>query len=102
MFFVVVATDKPGALSVRMANKAAHMAHLDAAAADVQVLQSGPWTDAGGVEAGSIIVLKAANTEAVERFLAADPYRRAGLFAHVEIRPWKWSRGNPYRATNTP
>ncbi|HEY4804151.1 MAG TPA: YciI family protein, partial [Paraburkholderia sp.] len=31
----------------------------------------------------------------VMRFVRDDPYMLAGLFEHVEIRPWDWNLGNP-------
>jgi uncharacterized protein YciI len=42
-----------------------------------------------------MIVLEAESLEAAKAFSAADPYALAGLFSHVEIRPWKWTLGGP-------
>ena len=32
---------------------------------------------------------------AAKALAAGDPYANAGLFASVDIRPWKWVIGNP-------
>jgi len=40
-------------------------------------------------------VLEAADLAAARAFAAADPYAKAGLFASVEVRPWRWLIGAP-------
>lgn len=96
MFFIIIARDKPGMLQVRQDTKSLHMAHLDAGAPGVEVLQSGPLLDEGGDEAGSLIIVRATDSGSVERFLAGDPYVAAGLFAEHSIQRWLWRRGNPF------
>ena len=44
---------------------------------------------------GSLLVIEADDIAAARAFAAADPYAKAGLFASVDIRPWKWIFGNP-------
>lgn len=44
---------------------------------------------------GTLLVIQADSIDAVRAFVADDPYSRAGLFATVEIRPWRWGLGNP-------
>lgn len=99
MYFVVFATDHPGNSALRARTKARHSEHLDAAADGVRVLQTGPWLDADGNEAGSLLVLEADSLPLVDAFMKADPYAQAGLFSRVEIHPWLWRRGNPYLAS---
>lgn len=96
MFFVAISRDRPGSSALRAALKARHVAHLDAAAPGVRVLQSGPMLDPGGEECGSLLVLEADTVARVEAFVGRDPYRQAGLFAATEVRPWLWRRGNPH------
>jgi uncharacterized protein YciI len=43
--------------------------------------------------AGSLMIIEAANLADAEAFSAADPYRQAGLFQRVEIRPWRHTAG---------
>jgi hypothetical protein len=45
--------------------------------------------DAKGDMAGSLIVFESADLEAAKAWHANDPYVKAGLFAHSEVRPWK-------------
>ncbi len=96
MYFLVFARDRPGQLALRMSVKTAHVAHLDGGDSMLRVLQSGPWTDASAKQAGSLLIVQADSQEAVEAFMARDPYMQAELFESVEIRPWVWRRGNPY------
>ena len=54
----------------------------------------GPWLDeADGGPLGSMLVVEAADIATAQAFAAADPYARAGLFASVEIRPWRLAVG---------
>ncbi|MFM0658088.1 YciI family protein [Paraburkholderia sediminicola] len=96
MFFAVIAKDHPDSTTLRAQTKVRHSAHLDAAAEGLRVLQTGPLLDENGAEVGSLMILEAAAIASIEAFMRADPYAKAGLFAHVEIRPWLWRRGNPY------
>jgi uncharacterized protein len=97
MYYLVYARDITGRLGLRRATKAAHVSHLDAGDPAVRVLQTGPWLDKDGEEAGSLLILAADEQNEVEAFMARDPYVQAGLFEAMDIRPWKWSRGNPER-----
>ena len=96
MFFAVVARDKPGMSQVRAETKPRHAEHLDGGAPALRVLQSGPLLSPDGRECGSLLVVEAETAGAVEAFLGADPYVKAGLFAAVEVHPWLWRRGNPF------
>jgi uncharacterized protein YciI len=89
--FVIVAIDKPRSLSLRMATREAHFAWLKSRPGLARL--GGPFLDADGAMAGSLIILEADSLEAAEAFSAADPYRQAGLFERVEIRPWRATVG---------
>ncbi|MEL6914426.1 MAG: YciI family protein [Pseudomonadota bacterium] len=85
MLVALTARDKPGALSIRMETRAAHVDYLKASPA---VRMAGPLLDAGGEMAGSLIILEVADMAEAERFAAGDPYGRAGLFESVSLDPW--------------
>jgi len=86
MLFVVTAIDKENSLSLRLATRDAHFAY----ARETGVIKlGGPFLDAKGDMAGSLIVFEAADLEAAKSWHAGDPYVKAGLFAHSEVRPWK-------------
>jgi hypothetical protein len=91
-FFVLTCIDKPNALDLRMATREAHFAYArDLPAGFIRL--GGPFLDEKGDMAGSLIIIEAADMAAAEAFSLADPYRKAGLFERVEIRPWKATFG---------
>jgi uncharacterized protein YciI len=85
--FVLICTDKPKSLDLRMANREAHLAYVKDFAADIRL--GGPLLDAAGDMAGSMLVLEAEDRAAAEAFSANDPYNKAGLFQSVDIRPFR-------------
>ncbi len=54
---------------------------------------AGPFLDSAGQPCGSMLVLDCPDEESARAFLAGDPYARAGLFASVELRPFKPALG---------
>ncbi len=94
MYFAIVCNDKPDSMDLRLANRAAHVDYLKARGAGV--MAAGPFTtEDGAAMTGSLIVLEAADLAEAQAFAAGDPYNKAGLFASVDIRPWKWTFGAP-------
>ena len=91
MLFVVMAKDKPESLALRMATREAHFAYAQEAGT---IKLGGPFLDANGEMAGSLIIFEAENIESARAWHASDPYVKAGLFAYSEVRPWK-STFNP-------
>ena len=86
MLFVVTAIDKENALPLRLATREAHFAY----ARETGVIKlGGPFLDAKGDMAGSLIIFEADDIEAARRWHANDPYVKAGLFSHSQVRPWK-------------
>lgn len=83
--FALICTDKPGALEIRKANRAAHLDYLNATGC---VTLAGPFLD-GEAMTGSLVVIDAADRAGAEAWAAADPYALAGLFAQVRIEEWK-------------
>lgn len=94
MLFAVTCLDKPGHAAVRADNRAAHLAFLKAHAEAVKI--AGPLLDdAGTGMVGSLLIIEAADRAALDELIAQDPYATAGLFAGVEVRPWRWVIGAP-------
>ncbi|SAK97971.1 YciI-like protein [Caballeronia catudaia] len=92
MLFLIYRKDKPGSLSIRIANYAAHLEYLGPYAASIVV--GGPTLGAGsgtGDEdmTGSFLILEAEGWDEAERFIADDPFTKAGLFATVIVDRWK-------------
>ncbi len=86
MLFVITAMDREGALPLRQATRAAH---FDYARASGAVRLGGPYLDNSGDMIGSLIIIEAPDLAAAQRWQENDPYAKAGLFARVELRPWK-------------
>lgn len=94
MHFIFIGRDKPGHAHVRVANREAHLAFLKTHHDKIRI--AGPYLDETASEMrGSLLIIEAADKSAVEVLLDADPYKQAGLFADVEILPWRWTIGNP-------
>ena len=94
MLYAAMCHDKPDHLAVRLATRDAHVAWLKSLGGAVRI--AGPFLDATGeIMQGSIVVIEAESLAAAEATFAADPYAAAGLFASVEIRPWRWVVGAP-------
>jgi uncharacterized protein YciI len=89
--FVLTCIDKPGGLAARMAAREAHLAYVRETAI---TRLGGPFLDAEGNMTGSMLIIEAEDLAAAEAFAAADPYRTAGVFERVEIRPFRVTVGS--------
>jgi uncharacterized protein len=85
MLFAVIARDKPGALELRLATRAAHLAYIEATGV---VAMAGPLIEDGKM-CGSLIVLETGSLDAARDWVAGDPYGKAGLFGSVSVTEWK-------------
>ena len=86
MRFAVICLDKPGALTIRMETRAAHLAYLQSTGV---VEMAGPFLDDAGQLTGSLLILQLESLAAAQAWAAGDPYGRAGLFASVSVMEWK-------------
>jgi hypothetical protein len=93
MLFALICTDKPDGLELRLKVRPDHLAFLESLGDALK--GAGPFTDAGGNPTGSLIIVAADSLAAAQAIAARDPYAKAGLFAAVDIRPWKWLIKNP-------
>ncbi|MFN7002728.1 MAG: YciI family protein [Roseinatronobacter sp.] len=84
--YMMVCTDKPGALALRKSTREAHLAYI---AETGCVMQAGPLLNEAGEMAGSLIVLDLPDLEAAKNWGAQDPYTLAGLFESVRLQEWK-------------
>ena len=88
--FALICLDKPGALSVRLAARQDHLAWAN----DQPMKLGGPFLDENGEMAGSLMIVEVADLAAARALNAADPYTRAGLWASVDIRPFRLTLDN--------
>lgn len=93
MLFALLCTDKPNSLDLRMAVRPDHVKYLESLGLALKA--AGPFTTDEGSPIGSLVIIEAADRAAAKTMADNDPYAKAGLFASVDIRAWKWSLKNP-------
>lgn len=82
--FIIHCLDAADALPRRLEHYEAHKAYL--ASAPVRNIVSGPLvSDDGETMIGSLFLVEAADRAAAEAFNAADPFRKAGVWASIHI-----------------
>ena len=94
-YFAVYALDRPGVLNQRTALRPSHRERLRAHDHPVAIKIGGPLLDDAGEMVGTLLVIEAADRQAVQHYLAGDPYVVADLFASVDVRPFAWGLGLP-------
>ena len=93
MLYAMICNDKPNCTELRAMVRAEHLAYL-ASLGDAMKF-AGPFVDEAGSPTGSLVMIEAESSTAAAQIAALDPYKLSGLFASVEIRPWKWALKNP-------
>jgi hypothetical protein len=95
MLYTIVGTDTPNSLEKRKAARPEHLARLQALRDAGRLIIAGPFpavdnedpSEAGFT--GSLIVAEFASLEAAQAWADADPYMAAGVYAHVQVNPFK-------------
>ena len=93
MLFTLLCIDKPNSLDLRLATRPVHVKYLESLGDTLKT--AGPFTTDDGSPNGSLVIVDVADRTAAQAIADADPYAKAGLFAAVEIRAWKWTMKNP-------
>ena len=94
MLYALICTDNPGGLPLRLETRPAHQEHLRGLGDTLKF--AGPFTNEDASEMnGSLLIVEADSLDEAKAIAARDPYAKAGLFADVQVRPWKWTIGNP-------
>ncbi|WP_373503097.1 YciI-like protein [Aestuariivirga sp.] len=96
MLFALICTDKPNSLDLRMSTRPEHLKHLESLGTALKA--AGPFTTDEGSPIGSLVIIEAADRAQAKAMADADPYAKAGLFASIEIKAWKWTLKNPEAA----
>jgi uncharacterized protein YciI len=86
--FVAICLDITDGLERRMSAREAHLAYVRILPPGFIKL-AGPFLDHAGEMCGSMFIFEAEGREAVDAYFAKDPYVLAGLFASMDIRPWR-------------
>lgn len=95
MLYAIVAHDVEDSLSKRLAARPDHIARLHALRDEQRLVLAGPLPavdsdDPGEAGfSGSLIVAEFDSLEAARAWADADPYRAAGVYASVDVKPFK-------------
>ncbi|WP_374355263.1 YciI family protein [Chitinimonas sp.] len=95
MYYAITGQDTADSLAKRLENRPAHLARLQALQAEGRLLLAGPFPAIDSPDpgpsgfSGSLIVAEFADLAAARAWADTDPYLAAGVYASVEVRPFK-------------
>jgi len=95
MWFAIVGTDVPDSLEKRKSARPEHLARLEKLQAEGRLLLAGPFPaieseDPGPAGfTGSLIIAEFPTLEDAQRWAESDPYVAAGVYASVEVKPFR-------------
>lgn len=95
MLYAIIGTDHPESLEKRLAARPDHLARLQALQEAGRLLLAGPFPSIDSADpgpagfSGSLIVAEFDSLEAAKAWADADPYIAAGVYAHVEVKPFR-------------
>jgi uncharacterized protein YciI len=95
MWYAIIAEDAPGTLEQRLAVRPRHLARLEQLKTEGRLLLAGPHpaidNESPGPAGftGSLVVAEFDSLADAEAWAAADPYRDAGVYASVRVKPFK-------------
>ncbi len=95
MLYAIHGTDVSGSLPQRLAARPAHLARLKALLDEGRLVLAGPFPVADSNDpgpagfSGSLIVAEFDSLAAARAWADADPYVTAGVYANVEIKPFR-------------
>lgn len=95
MWYAIEGFDGADVLAQRQAARSQHLARLTALRDEGRLLLAGPCPaidaeDPGPAGfSGSIVIAEFESLEAARTWADADPYREAGVYARVEVRPFR-------------
>ncbi len=88
--YVLIGHDVPNSSEQRQATRPAHLERLQALQAEGRLVIAGPTPVTHGetTMTGSVVIAEFADNEAVEAWASAEPYLHAGVYSHVDIKPF--------------
>ena len=95
MLYAIIATDVENSLESRLNARPAHLARLEQLKTEGRLILAGPHpavdsNDSGPAGfSGSLIVAEFESLLAAQQWADADPYRAAGVYASVLVKPFK-------------
>lgn len=95
MWYAIVGNDVPDSLEKRLAARPEHLARLQQLENEGRLLLAGPFPAIDAENpgpagfSGSLIVAEFAALDDAKRWAEADPYVAAGVYASVEVKPFR-------------
>ncbi|MGX2039467.1 YciI family protein [Methylocaldum sp. MU1018] len=95
MLYAIICEDAEGSLPFRQETRPAHLERLKALQAEGRLILAGPHPavdceDPGEAGfTGSLIVAEFPTLAAAQAWADQDPYRQAGVYARVTVKPFK-------------
>lgn len=95
MWYAIEGHDAPDALPRRQQARPAHLARLEALRDAGRLLLAGPFPAIASEDpgpagfTGSLIIAEFASQADAEAWAGADPYVAAGVYAEVEVKPFR-------------
>lgn len=95
MLYAIIAADHPGSLAARLQARPAHLERLHALQDAGRLILAGPHPAIDSLDpgpagfTGSLIVAEFPDLQAAEAWAGADPYVAAGVYAQVQVKPFK-------------
>lgn len=95
MWYMICGQDNPGSLSARQNARPQHLARLETLRDQGRLLLAGPLPAIDAADpgpagfTGSLIVAEFDSLDAARAWADADPYVAAGVYAKVEVKPFR-------------
>ena len=95
MLYALLARDVPDSLDKRLSARPAHLQRLHELQAQGRLLLAGPLPAIDSPDPGpagfkgSLIVAEFPSLQEAQDWAAADPYQAAGVYASVDVMPFK-------------
>ena len=95
MLYAIMGTDVPNSLDKRLAARPAHVERLKALQSEGRLVLAGPFPAIDSPDpgpngfSGSLIVAEFESLKAAEAWAKADPYRHAGVYTEVTVKPFR-------------
>jgi uncharacterized protein YciI len=95
MYYAIIGTDAADSLPRRLKARPDHLKRLEQLKAEGRLLLAGPHPaidneDPGPAGfSGSLVVAEFASLQAAQDWAQADPYMATGVYARVDVKPFK-------------
>lgn len=95
MWYAITGQDTVNSLEKRLSARPAHVARLQSLQDEGRLLLAGPFPSVDSNDpgiagfSGSLIVAEFSTLAAATEWAQADPYVAAGVYARVEVKPFK-------------